>query len=175
MYVGAVPDLVRGFITTPLERVDALLMASNTWNRKAQGLSTITARLKLNQDPTKALRPNQFRAAGSGAWRLTARSRSAGAEYRICGQSVRLGLSQLCLPMCQEQNKLPTIWCDSTVSLSALEGATGLTFWQIAPAMRIWPAGSNGAEHQSGPGCAPRWPLIPTWPRQAIPRGALVR
>ncbi len=55
-YVGASADLVRGFITTPLERViaaaDGIDYISST---STLGLSTITARLKLNYDPTKAL------------------------------------------------------------------------------------------------------------------------
>jgi multidrug efflux pump len=56
VYVGATADLVRGFITTPLERsiaaADGIDYLSST---SAQGLSTITARLKLNYDPIKAL------------------------------------------------------------------------------------------------------------------------
>ncbi len=56
VYVGASADLVRGFITTPLERAIAAAdgidyLASSS----ALGVSTITARLKLNYDPTKAL------------------------------------------------------------------------------------------------------------------------
>src|SRR5271155_1003228 len=56
VYVGASAELVRGFITTPLERAIAAaggidyLSSSST-----QGVSTITARLKLNYDPIKAL------------------------------------------------------------------------------------------------------------------------
>jgi multidrug efflux pump len=55
-YIGASPELVRGFLTTPLERAIAsadgidYLESSST-----QSVSTITARLKLNYDPTKAL------------------------------------------------------------------------------------------------------------------------
>ena len=55
-YVGASADLVRGFITTPLERAIAAadgidyIQSSSTL-----GLSTITVRLKLNYDPNKAL------------------------------------------------------------------------------------------------------------------------
>src|SRR5438874_5193052 len=55
-YVGASADLVRGFVTTPLERVIAAsdgidyIESSSTL-----GLSTITVRLKLNYDPNKGL------------------------------------------------------------------------------------------------------------------------
>jgi multidrug efflux pump len=56
VYVGATADLVRGFITTPLERsiaaADGIDYLSST---SAQSVSTITARLKLNYDPIKAL------------------------------------------------------------------------------------------------------------------------
>jgi multidrug efflux pump len=56
VYVGASADLVRGFITTPLERsiaaADGIDYLSST---SVQGLSTITARLRLNYDPIKAL------------------------------------------------------------------------------------------------------------------------
>ena len=55
-YIGADAELVRGFITTPLERAVAgadgidYIESSST-----QGLSTITVRLELNYDPIKAL------------------------------------------------------------------------------------------------------------------------
>ena len=56
VYVGASAELVRGFITTPLERsiaaADGIDYLSST---SVQGISTITARLKLNYDPIKAL------------------------------------------------------------------------------------------------------------------------
>ena len=56
VYVGASADLVRGFITTPLERAIAAADGIDYLeSQSTQGLSTITARLKLNQDPTKAL------------------------------------------------------------------------------------------------------------------------
>src|SRR5256885_7867641 len=57
-YVGANADLVRGFITAPLERVIAgadgidFLESSS-----AQGISTITVHLKLNYDNNAALTP----------------------------------------------------------------------------------------------------------------------
>ncbi len=55
-YIGADAELVRGFITTPLER--AIASADNIdylTSTSAQGLSTIRARLELNTDATKAL------------------------------------------------------------------------------------------------------------------------
>ncbi len=56
VYVGASAELVRGFITTPLERAIAAADGIDyLQSTSAQGLSTITAHLKLNYDSTKAL------------------------------------------------------------------------------------------------------------------------
>jgi multidrug efflux pump len=56
VYVGASADLVRGFITTPLERTIAAADGIDYIESSSKlGLSTITIRLKLNYDPTKAL------------------------------------------------------------------------------------------------------------------------
>ena len=56
VYVGASADLVRGFITTPLERsIAAADGIDYIESQSSQGVSTITARLKLNYDATKAL------------------------------------------------------------------------------------------------------------------------
>ena len=56
VYVGASADLVRGFITVPLER--AIAAADGIEYMESQstlGLSTINVRLRLNYDSTKAL------------------------------------------------------------------------------------------------------------------------
>ena len=56
VYVGANAELVRGFITTPIERAVAAADGIDyVQSESKQGLSVITARLKLNYDPTKAL------------------------------------------------------------------------------------------------------------------------
>src|SRR6266704_2707429 len=56
VYVGASADLVRGFITTPLERTIAAADGIDYIESSSKlGLSTITIRLKLNYDPNKAL------------------------------------------------------------------------------------------------------------------------
>jgi len=55
-YIGANADLVRGFITTPLERVIASADGIDYLeSSSAQGLSTITAHLRLNFDTNTAL------------------------------------------------------------------------------------------------------------------------
>src|SRR5438128_10726577 len=64
VYVGANADLVRGFITTPLERViasaDGIDYMEST---SAQGLSTITVHLRLNYDTNAALTQIQAKVA----------------------------------------------------------------------------------------------------------------
>ena len=56
VYVGASAELVRGFITTPLERaIGAAEGIDYVESKSLQGISIITARLKLNYDATKAL------------------------------------------------------------------------------------------------------------------------
>ncbi len=56
VYVGANADLVRGFITTPLERAIAAADGIDyIQSQSSQGKSTISARLRLNYDPIKAL------------------------------------------------------------------------------------------------------------------------
>jgi multidrug efflux pump len=66
-YVGANADLVRGFITTPLERAIAAADGIDyIESQSVQGLSTINVRLKLNYNASNALadisaRVNQVR------------------------------------------------------------------------------------------------------------------
>src|SRR5262250_314445 len=64
VYVGANADLVRGFVTTPIERViasaDGIDYMEST---SAQGLSTITVHLKINYDTTAALTQIQAKVA----------------------------------------------------------------------------------------------------------------
>src|SRR5438876_1069827 len=56
VYVGADAELVRGFVTTPLERAIAAADGIDyIQSQSQQSVSTITARLKLNYDANKAL------------------------------------------------------------------------------------------------------------------------
>src|SRR3989454_11042518 len=64
VYVGASADLVRGFITTPLERVIASADGIDyVESSSAQALSTITVHLKLNFDTNAALTQLQAKVA----------------------------------------------------------------------------------------------------------------
>src|SRR5881394_1013680 len=64
VYVGANADLVRGFITTPLERVIAAADGIDYMeSTSAQGMSTIDVHLKLNYDTNAALTQVQAKVA----------------------------------------------------------------------------------------------------------------
>src|SRR5438552_3288149 len=64
VYVGANADLVRGFITTPLERVIASADGIDYMeSSSAEALSTITVHLKLNYDTNAALTQIQAKVA----------------------------------------------------------------------------------------------------------------
>jgi multidrug efflux pump len=64
VYVGANADLVRGFITTPLERVIASADGIDYMESSStQGLSTITVHLQLNYDTNAALTQIQAKVA----------------------------------------------------------------------------------------------------------------
>ena len=63
-YIGANADLVRGFVTTPLERVIASADGIDYIESiSSQGLSIITVHLKLNYDTTAALTQVQAKVA----------------------------------------------------------------------------------------------------------------
>src|SRR5439155_4470171 len=56
VYVGAAAELVRGFITTPLERAIAAADGIDyIQSHSQQSVSNITARLELNYDANKAV------------------------------------------------------------------------------------------------------------------------
>jgi multidrug efflux pump len=64
VYVGANADLVRGFITTPLERVIASADGIDYMESSSgQSISTITVHLKLNYDTNAALTQIQAKVA----------------------------------------------------------------------------------------------------------------
>ncbi|MBY0416557.1 MAG: efflux RND transporter permease subunit, partial [Pararheinheimera sp.] len=55
-YIGANADLVRGFITTPIERAIASAGGIDyIESQSTMGVSTVTAHLHLNYDPLKAM------------------------------------------------------------------------------------------------------------------------
>jgi len=55
-YIGASAELVRGFVTTPLEQVvSGIEGVDYVSSISEQGISTVKVRLELNYDPIKAL------------------------------------------------------------------------------------------------------------------------
>jgi hypothetical protein len=92
VYVGASAELVRGFITTPLERAIAAADGIDyIASESRQGLSTITARLELNVDAIKALseissKVDQVRGD------LPAGGRGAHHQCGVCRQPIRIGV-----------------------------------------------------------------------------------
>ena len=64
VYIGASAELIRGFITTPLERAIAAADGIDYLeSSSAQGVSTITVHLKLNYDTSSALTQIQAKVA----------------------------------------------------------------------------------------------------------------
>src|SRR6266566_4272763 len=56
LYPGASPDLIQGFITTPIEQAVASAEGIDyLTSNSIQGTSTVTAYIKLNYDPSQAL------------------------------------------------------------------------------------------------------------------------
>ena len=87
-YVGANADLVRGFITTPLERVIASADGIDYLESEShQNFSLIRARLRLNYDSTKEATANNpladyFKSLDAEWTRLSAVAKSAGDQIK---------------------------------------------------------------------------------------------
>jgi multidrug efflux pump len=129
VYVGASANLVRGFITTPLER--AIAAADGIEYMESQstlGLSSITIRLKLNYDSTKAL------AEISSKVDQVRRDLPIEAEVPVI--NIESAESRLPLPTSAssdilKQNEI-TDYLMRVVQprLSAVQGCNGLIFWR---------------------------------------------
>ena len=92
VYVGADAELVRGFITTPLERAIAAADGIDyIQSQSTQSLSTITARLKLNYDANKALVRHQLEGR-CDPQQSAAGSADSGHRHSIGRFADRLGL-----------------------------------------------------------------------------------
>src|ERR671929_878252 len=56
VYPGASPDLVQGFITTPVEQAVATAEGIDyLTSNSVQGVSTVSAYIRLNYDPSQAM------------------------------------------------------------------------------------------------------------------------
>ena len=95
VYVGASADLVRGFITTPLERAIAAADGIDyIESQSVLGLSTINVRLKLNFNAAERAGRHQ-RAREPGARRPAARGAGAGDPGRALRRAGRRDVPRL--------------------------------------------------------------------------------
>ena len=109
VYVGANADLVRGFITTPLERVIASADGIDYMeSSSAQGISTITVHLKLNYDTNAALTQIQAKVAQVRN-DLPPEAEAPIIELRDGGQPVRGDVHRLLVrrPRSEPDHRLP--------------------------------------------------------------------
>ena len=89
VYTGASAETVRGFLTTPIERVvSAISGVDYIESQSRAGVSTVTVRLKLDHDSTEALGRSD-RAPAAGALRTTGRGRAARGRNPARGPAVR--------------------------------------------------------------------------------------
>src|ERR1700719_2962040 len=139
VYVGANADLVRGFITTPLERVIASADGIDYMeSSSAQGLSTITVHLKLNYDTNAALTQIQAKVA-QGRKDLPPEAEAPVIDLQTADNqfaAMYLGFSSSDLDQNQITDYLTRVVQPKLSSISGVQRADilgGRTF-----AMRIW-------------------------------------
>lgn len=139
VYTGASAETVRGFLTTPIERVvSAIAGVDHIESNSRAGVSTITVRLKLDHDSTAALAE------------VTARLQQVRAELPsqaeppvVDVQRADRPYATFYLSFTSEQRTLPelTDWLSRTLQpqLSTLEGVQRVSYEGAQPlAMRIW-------------------------------------
>jgi len=172
VYVGASAELIRGFITTPLERAIAAADGIDyIQSQSAQGASTINVRLKLNYDATKALaeissKVDQVRAdLPPEAEVPVINIESADSEFA----SAYLSFTSDILA----QNEI-TDYLTRAVQprLSALAGVQRADILGARTfAMRIWLKPDRLAAYNITPvRCGRPWPPTTIWPPWAIPK-----
>jgi multidrug efflux pump len=152
VYVGANADLVRGFITTPLERVIASADGIDYMeSSSAQGLSTITVHLRLNYDTNDALTQIQAKVAQvrndlpPEAEAPTIQLETADAQFA----AIYLGFSSPDLDQTQITDYLTRVVQPKLSAISGVQRADILgdrTF-----AMRVWLKPEQMAAHNISP------------------------
>src|SRR5688572_300288 len=151
-YIGANADLVRGFITTPLERVIASADGIDYMeSSSAQSLSTITVHLKLNYDTNDALTQIQAKVAQvrndlpPEAEAPTIQLETADAQFA----AIYLGFSSPDLDQTQITDYLTRVVQPKLSAISGVQRADILgdrTF-----AMRVWLKPEQMAAHNISP------------------------
>ena len=152
VYVGANADLVRGFITSPLERVIASADGIDyVESSSAQSISTITVHLKLNYDTNAALTQIQSKVAEvrndlpPEAQAPIIQVQTADAQFA----AMYLGFSSKDLDQTQITDYLTRVVQPRLTAVSGVQRADllgGRTF-----AMRIWLKPSELAAHGLSP------------------------
>ncbi len=150
-YVGAAnAELVRGFITTPLERaISAADGIDYIASQSTQGVSIIRANLRLNQDSIRALseissKVDQVRGD------LPPEAEVPILNIESVGESVRLGVPELLvgIPGAERDHRLPRSDRSAPAVSDSWRGAEGRVFLGARTfAMRIWLDPSRLAAH----------------------------
>ena len=152
VYVGANADLVRGFITAPLERVIASADGIDYMeSSSAQSVSTITVHLKLNYDTNSALTQIQTK-VGSVRNDLPPEAQAPVIDVQTADNqfaAMYIGFSSKDLDQSQISDYLVRVVQPRLSAISGVQKADilgGRTF-----AMRIWLNGDRMAAHGLSP------------------------
>src|SRR5688572_10677896 len=139
IYYGASAETIRGFLTTPIERaVSAISGVDYLESESRAGISTVTVRLQLNHDSTKALAE------------ITARLQQVRAELPTEAQPPTVEIQRADRPYASfylsftsSERGMPAVtdWLSRTLQpqFATLPGVMRVTFEGSRPlAMRIW-------------------------------------
>src|SRR5918993_606009 len=139
VYIGASAETVRGFLTTPIERVaSAIAGVDHIESTSRAGLSTVTVRLKLNHSSTAALAE------------VTARLQQVRAELPSEAEPPSVEVQRADRPYAtfylsfdSKDRSIPALtdWLSRTIQpqLSTMAGVQRVTFEGAQPiAMRVW-------------------------------------
>jgi multidrug efflux pump len=153
VYTGASAETVRGFLTTPIERVvSAISGVDYIESQSRAGVSTVTIRLKLNHDSTKALAE------------VTARLQQVRSELPseaeppvVDVQRADRPYATFYLGFTSTERTVPQVtdWLSRTLQpqLSTMEGVQKISFeGSQALAMRVWIDPVALAERNLAPG-----------------------
>jgi multidrug efflux pump len=153
VYTGASAETVRGFLTTPIERVvSAISGVDYIESQSRAGVSTVTVRLKLNHDSTRALAE------------VTARLQQVRSELPAQAEPPVVDIQRADRPYAtfylsftSSERTIPQVtdWLSRTLQpqLSTLPGVQRISFeGSQALAMRIWIDPVRLAERNLSPG-----------------------
>ncbi len=153
VYTGASAETVRGFLTTPIERVVSAISGVDYIESSSRaGVSTVTIRLKLNHDSTKALAE------------VTARLQQVRSELPVEAEPPIVDIQRADRPYAtfylgftSTERTVPQVtdWLARTLQpqLSTMEGVQKISFeGSQSLAMRVWIDPVRLAERNLSPG-----------------------